>query len=104
MAQKIKRGDTVKVIRGRDKNKIGKVKKVFKDTNRIIVEEVMVVKRHMKARSENVPSGIVEMESPISQSNVRLVCPNCGEETKVGFKFVENKKVRYCKKCNEVIE
>ncbi len=104
MALKIKRGDTVKVIKGKDKGKIGKVKKVLIDKKRLIVEEVNIVKRHMRATGPDRPSGIVEMEAPISWSNVRLICPSCGEPTRVGFRFEEGKKVRYCKKCNEVID
>ncbi len=104
MALKIKRGDTVKVVKGKDKGKIGKVKKVLIEKKRLIVEEVNIVKRHMRATGPDRPSGIVEMEAPISWSNVRLVCPSCGEPTRVGFRFEEGKKVRYCKKCNEVID
>ena len=104
MALKIKRGDTVKVIKGKDKGKIGKVKKVLIEKKRLIVEEVNIVKRHMRAMGPERPSGIVEMESPISWSNVRLICPSCGEPTRVGFRFEDGKKVRYCKKCNEVID
>ncbi len=104
MALKIKRGDTVKVVKGKDKGKIGKVKKVLIEKKRLIVEEVNIVKRHMRAMGPDRPSGIVEMEAPISWSNVRLICPSCGEPTRVGFRFEDGKKVRYCKKCNEVID
>ncbi len=104
MALKIKRGDTVRVIKGKDKGKMGKVKKVIIAKKRLIVEEVNIVKRHMRATGPDRPSGIVEMEAPISWSNVRLVCPSCGEPTRVGFRYEDGKKVRYCKKCNEVID
>ncbi len=105
MAAKIKKGDTVLVVKGKDKGKIGKVKAVQRDRMRILVEGVNIVKRHLRIRRDNQPSGIVEMEAPISIANVRLICPNCGEPTRVGFKFLEdNRKVRYCKKCGEVIE
>ncbi len=104
MALKIKRGDMVKVVKGKDRGKIGKVKKVLIEKKRLIVEEVNVVKRHMRAMGPDRPSGIIEMEAPISWSNVRLICPSCGEPTRVGFKFEDGKKVRYCKKCNEVID
>ena len=104
MALKIKKGDTVKVVKGKDRGKIGKVKKVLIEKRRLIVEEVNIVKRHMRAMGPDRPSGIVEMEAPISWSNVRLICPSCGEPTRVGFRFEDGKKVRYCKKCNEVID
>lgn len=105
MAFKIKKDDTVLVIAGRDRGKIGKVKKVFPRRMRALVEEVNIVKRHMRARGPERPSGIVEMEAPVHISNLMLICPNCGQPTRVGFRFLEDgKKVRYCKKCNEVIE
>lgn len=105
MGLKIKRNDTVKVIAGKDKGKIGKVKKVYPKQMRVLVEGVNIVKRHMRARGPETPSGIVEMEAPIHISNVMLVCPNCGEPTRVGYTFLEDgRKVRICKKCGEVID
>ncbi len=108
MAAKIKKGDTVLVVKGdhnRTRGKIGKVIKVFPETNRIIVEDVNKVKKHQRRTSPEQPHGIIEMEAPIHVSNVRLICPNCGNPTRVGFKFLEDgRKVRYCKKCGEVIE
>jgi large subunit ribosomal protein L24 len=104
MGFRIRSGDTVKVIAGKDKGKIGKVKKVYPEKQRVLVEEVNVVKRHLRPRGPNQPSGIVEMAAPIHISNVMLVCPNCGEPTRVGYKFLEDgTKARFCKKCGEVI-
>jgi len=104
MGLKIRSGDTVLVMRGKDRGYIGKVKKVFPKTMRALVEGANIVKRHMRARSATQPSGIIEMESPIHISNLKLVCPNCGEPTRVGFRFEEDRKVRYCKRCDGVIE
>jgi len=105
LARKIKSGDTVLVTVGKDRGKIGKVKKVYPKKERILVEGVNIVKKHMRGRGPETPSGIVELEAPIHISNVKLVCPSCGEPTRVGFRFLEEgKKVRYCKKCEEVIE
>ena len=104
MGFRIRSRDTVKVIAGKDKGKIGKVKKVYPEKQRVLVEEVNIVKRHLRPRGPNQPSGIVEMSAPIHISNVMLVCPNCGEPTRVGYKFLDDgSKARYCKKCGEVI-
>ena len=104
MGFRIKTGDTVKVIAGRDRGRVGKVKKVYPEKKRVLVEEINVVKRHLRARGPNEPAGIVEMAAPIHISNVMLVCPNCGEPTRVGYMRLEDgTKVRVCKKCGEVI-
>lgn len=105
MGMRIRRDDTVLVISGKDKGKIGKVKKVFPLKGRILVEGVNVVKRHMRARSAEQPSGIIQMESPIHISNVKLICPLCGEATSVGYTVKGNgKKSRVCKKCGKEID
>ncbi|MEO0230614.1 MAG: 50S ribosomal protein L24 [candidate division WOR-3 bacterium] len=104
MGRKIRRDDTVLVISGKDKGKIGKVKKVLPEKARIVVEGVNIVKRHMRARSAEQPSGIIQMEAPIHISNVKLICPLCGEATRVGFVLKDNKKKRFCKKCGKEID
>ncbi len=105
MAQKIKRGDTVLVIAGDDRGTISKVKRVFPKKKTAIVENVRVVKKHMRARQPGEVSGIVEMEAPIHLSNLMLVCPHCSEPTRVGFRIREDgTKVRYCKQCQEDID
>ena len=81
---KIKKNDLVIVMSGNDKGKKGKVLKVFPDKNRVIVEKVNMIKRHMRA-NKNVPQGgIIEKEAPINVSNVMLVCPNTGKPTRIG--------------------
>jgi len=105
MAQKILVNDKVMVIAGKDKNKVGKVIKILKDKHKVIVEGVNLIKKHVKPNPyRNESGGIVEKEAPIDISNVALMCESCAKPTRVGFKFTEEgKKVRYCKKCNEVI-
>ncbi|MDQ7031210.1 MAG: 50S ribosomal protein L24 [Desulfonauticus sp.] len=105
MAQKILVNDKVMVIAGKEKDKVGKVLKVLRDKNKVIVEGVNKVKRHVKPNPyRNEPGGIVEKEAPIHISNVALLCDACAKPTRVGFKFTEDgKKVRFCKKCKEVI-
>ena len=104
MARKIKKGDQVVVISGDDKGKMGKVIKVLPEKERVIVEGVNIVKRHRRFISADRPHGIVEMPAPIHISNLMLLCPNCGKKTRVGFRFEGEKKVRFCKKCNETID
>jgi len=102
---KIKRGDIVLVISGNYAGKKGKVRKAITMDNRIVVEGINLRKVHRKPRKRGEPGGILEKELPISISKVKLVCPSCGEPTRVGFMFLEDgRKVRYCKKCNEIIE
>ncbi len=104
MAQKIRREDRVVVIRGRDRGKVGVVRQVKPREQRIVVEGVNVVKRHMRSLP-NRPGGIVERESPIHWSKVKLICPACQKATRVGFRRLEDgRKVRYCKKCNANID
>jgi large subunit ribosomal protein L24 len=99
--QKIKKGDTVLVVKGKDKGKKGKVIKVIPKEARIIVEGVNLVKKHLKSKRVGEKGKIVEIPAPLSWANVRLICPSCSKPTKVGFRFEGKKKVRYCKKCNK---
>ncbi len=103
MAQKIKRRDTVLVISGKSKGTMGKVLKVIPGKGRAIVEGVNTVKKHVK-RGPDGPGTIRKIEAPIHISNLKLICPNCGQPTRVGFTFVEGKKKRMCKKCNQPID
>lgn len=102
--RKIKKGDIVEVITGKDKGKQGKVLKVFPKTSRIIVEGVNFQKKHYRARRAGEQSQIITREGPIHISNVKLVCPKCGQPTRVGFKIVGDRKLRYCKKCQELVD
>ena len=99
---KIKTGDNVKVITGNSKGSEGKVLKIVSEKNRLIVEVVNMVKKHMKPSAQNPQGGIIEKEAFIHVSNVSLLTPS-GETTKVGYRMDENKKVRFSKKSNEVI-
>ncbi|MDR1832166.1 MAG: 50S ribosomal protein L24 [Fusobacteriaceae bacterium] len=108
----VKKGDTVMVIIGRskdeienpgDKGKIGKVLKVFPKRGKIVVENVNVVKKHMKPTAANQKGGIVEREAPIFSSKVMLYDEHVGKPTRVGYKTVEGKRVRYSKKSGEIL-
>lgn len=105
--QRIKKGDTVQVIAGKDLGERGEVERVLPKQNRVVVSGVNVLKRHEKARqvgNQQIPAQIVEFDAPIHISNVMLVCPSCNRATRVGFRFVDGRKVRYCKKCDANID
>ncbi len=100
---KIKKGDTVQVITGSDKGKQGRVLKVFPKREKLLVEGVKMVKKHLRPTQDNPQGGITEKESLIHYSNVQLVVG--GEPTKVGYRILEDgKKVRYAKKTGEIID
>ena len=102
--KRIRKGDNVTVVSGRDKGKSGSVLRVLQDDERLIVQGVNVVKRHMRA-SQTQAGGIVEKESTIHVSNVSLVDPDSGEPTRVGFRILEDgRKVRYAKRSGEVMD
>lgn len=101
---KVAKNDIVLVQSGNFKGKRGKVLKVFPDKQRVIVEGVNLVKRHMRRSQKNPQGGIIEKEAPIHVSNVQVICPKCGKPTRIGRKILENRKrVRVCTKCNEMI-
>jgi large subunit ribosomal protein L24 len=104
MSLRIKRGDKVVVISGRDKGKTGKVLRVFPDKERVIVEGINLVKKHIRRRSENEPGGIKDIPSSIHISNLALFCPNCNRGVRFGVKILEDKsKIRICKRCQQPI-
>jgi large subunit ribosomal protein L24 len=108
MAVKIKKGDTVVVMRGKEKGKTGEVIRVLREKNRVVVKDVNLVKKHVKEIPNVREGGIYEFEAPIHISNVMLVCPKCGKPTRVGFRVVQEgdalRKYRFCKKCGENID
>ena len=104
MAAKIKKGDRVHVLSGRDRGKRGEVIAVMPKDNRALVQGVNMVKRHQKPRGLNAPGGIQETEASIHLSNLALIDPGSDKPTRVGFKTLEDgKKVRVAKRSGEVI-
>jgi len=100
----LRRNDTVKVITGRDKGKEGRVLRVFPNDAKILVEHVMMVKKHVRPNPQrNIKGGIAEQESRISISNVQLVCPSCGP-VRIGHEVRGDRKVRVCKKCGTTLD
>jgi large subunit ribosomal protein L24 len=102
MAMKIKKGDQVIVITGRDKGKTGEVTKAMPKENKVLVSGINLVKRHTKPTQENA-GGIISKELPIHVSNVALIDPKSGKATRVGFKIENGQKVRVAKRSGEVI-
>jgi len=97
--------DKVEVIAGKDKGRVGKVLRIQKENNRIIVERINLIKKHQKATEATQSGQIIEKEAGIHISNVMLVCPECAETVKIGKKLLEDgTKVRMCKKCKATIE
>jgi large subunit ribosomal protein L24 len=102
---KIRKNDTVVIIAGKDKGKRGKVRRVWPDGEKVIVEGANMIKRHSRARRAARQAGIIELEAPIHVSKVMLLCEKCGTATRVGFHFLaDGKRVRVCKSCQEVID
>ena len=102
---KIRKNDTVLVIAGKDKGKTGKVRFAYPEKAQIIVEGINFIKRHTKATGTVRQAGIIQLEVPIYTSNVMLLCSRCNHPTRVGFRFLEDRrKVRFCHSCHEVID
>jgi large subunit ribosomal protein L24 len=102
---KIRRGDTVLVIAGKEKGKKGRVDRLLPTQNRITIEGVNMVIRHMRPRPEVRQAGRVQKESPLHISNVMLICNKCSEPTRVTANYLEDgRKVRVCLRCKETID
>ena len=100
----IRRNDSVKVITGRDKGKEGRVLRVFPNDAKLLVEHVMMVKKHVRPKPQrNIKGGIAEQESRIAISNVQLVCPTCGP-VRLGHEMRGDRKVRVCRKCGTTLD
>ncbi|NJO84890.1 MAG: 50S ribosomal protein L24 [Blastochloris sp.] len=107
----VKTGDEVLVITGKDRGKRGKIKQALPKKDRVVVEGLNMIKRHMRARGPGKPGGIIEMEAPVHVSNVMLICPRCGRASRTGHRFLDEtdhkgrpRKARFCKSCDEVID
>lgn len=102
---RLKKDDKVKVLTGKDSGKIGKVLKIVKKTNRVIVENINVVKVHQRPSQANPQGGIVDKNMPIHISNLMIMCNSCVKPTRIGMKQLEDgKRVRICKKCSQQID
>jgi large subunit ribosomal protein L24 len=101
----LKKDDKVKIITGKDRGKIGKVLKINRKKERVLVENINLVKRHQKPSAKNRQGGIVESEAPIAWSNVMLMCNKCMKSVRIAIKRLDDgRNVRFCRKCNELID
>ncbi|MGM0366742.1 MAG: 50S ribosomal protein L24 [Actinomycetota bacterium] len=101
---KIKKNDKVKILRGKDRGKTGKVLRIDRKNGRVVVEGINIINRHTRQKSQNEPGGIIKKEGPMDMSNVLLVCPNCNKPSRVGFVAGKSgEKTRVCKRCGEQI-
>jgi len=100
---KLKKGDLVKVVLGKDKGKTGKIEKVLTRIEKVLVTGVNQYKRHLKARAQGQSSEIVTITKPLASANVSLVCPHCKLQTRIGFRIEKNDKIRICRKCEKKI-
>ena len=101
----VKKDDIVQVLTGKEKGKKGKVLALFTESGTVTIEKLNMLKRHMKSDGKSRQAGIVEKEGPIHVSNVLIVCDKCGKGVRIKRKKLEDgKRVRVCKKCEEVID
>ena len=99
---KLKKGDQVKLIAGKDKGKSGAILKVDRENGRVLVEGLNIVKKTIKPKGQGEKGNIVEVEALVHISNVMIICPKCGT-AKIGIRSEGNNKVRFCKKCEGVL-
>lgn len=100
---KIKKGDNVKILSGKDQGKIGKITRVFAKGEKAIVEDMNLAKKHTRPKRQGEKGQRVSVPVPIALSNLMLVCPKCSKPTRLGSKISEENKFRICKKCKSEI-
>jgi len=103
--RKLKKGDSVKILIGKDKGREGKIEMIFPKKDTVLIPGVNIYKKHVKKEAaRDNKGGIYEIPRPIAISKVALVCPKCKKTTRVGWQIVKNKKERVCKKCKKLID
>lgn len=103
MKLKFLKGDSVKVVIGKDKGKVSKISKVYPKLGKVLVDNINQYKRHIKKSSQSDNSQIVTLTKPMNVANVALICPKCNKLTRVGFKVEKGKKMRICRKCGKEV-
>jgi large subunit ribosomal protein L24 len=99
---KLKKEDTVQIIAGKDKGKRGRILKIIRDNDRVVVEGANIVKKAKKRKNQQDRGGIIEVEAAIHYSNVAILCKKCGP-TRIGYKLEGENKTRICRKCGEAL-
>lgn len=100
---KIKKGDTILIISGKDRGRKGKVLEALPKEKRLVVEGMNLKKKHQKPKRAGEKGQTMAIPASIPVSNVKLICPKCGKATRVGYKIIEEKKFRICKKCGQAL-
>lgn len=100
---KIRKGDTVLIISGKDKGRTAKILKSFPKDNKILIEGINLKSKHVRPKKEGEKGQVVKIPAPLDVSNTKFICPKCGKATRLGYKMVGDKKFRVCKKCQSEI-
>lgn len=100
---KIRKGDNILVISGKDRGKTAKILKAFPKKGRVLVEGVNLRSKHIKPKKQGEKGQVVKIPLPLNVSNVKIVCPKCGKATRLGYKITGDKKFRICKKCKSEV-
>ena len=100
---KIKKGDSVLIIAGKDKGRTGKITKALPKESKVLVEGINLKKKHVRPRKDGEKGQVVEIPAMMDVSNVKVVCPKCGKATRVGYTIEKDIKKRICKKCKQEI-
>ncbi len=101
---KIRKGDKVKIMVGKDKGKDGVIDRVYPKQEKILIQGMNLIKRHIKKNQELPQGGIVDIPKPIRTSSVMLICPKCSKATRVGYLVEKGKKTRICRKCHKPLK
>ncbi len=103
MSSKLKKGDKVQILTGKDRGKTGSIERIDLKKEKAFLPGLNVYKRHVK-KYRDIEGGVMDLPKPVKLSNLALVCPNCNKPTRVGFKFEGDTKIRECKKCRKEIK
>lgn len=103
MHMKVKKGDNIIVMRGKDRGKSGKILQVIPGERAVVVQSVNMRKVHMRPRKQGEKGQIISKEAPLDVSNVMLICPKCSKPARIGYQVSKDSKARMCKKCNATI-
>jgi len=100
---KLKKGDNVLIIAGKDKGKTGKITKAYPKDLKVLVEGINLRKKHVRPKREGEKGQVVEIPAAVDVSSVKIICPKCGKAVRVGYKIEKDRKFRICKKCDQEI-
>ena len=100
---KIKKGDQVKIVSGKDKGKTGKVIRVFPEDNKVLVEGLNLFKKHVKSHQQDKKGEIILIPKPITVSKIMMMCSSCNKPTRIGYSVSAGNKTRICKKCKQTL-